>query len=500
MTAQGEPGAESADSSGVEGLDHVLRGGFPRDGIHLIQGGPGTGKTTLGLQYLLAGTATGDKGLYLTAAQTRRGLERIAHSHGWSLDAITVHELSPPGVTGDAAAAEQTVLHTADLELDELGRELRQVIERIAPRRVVLDSLAAIRLLAGSTARFHREVVRLRQLLIRSDCNTLFLSDSGPSDAEAGTDLQSLATSAVSLEQIAPDYGDVRRRLQVIKIRGVPYQGGYHYFRIRTGGLEVYPRLVPDFHKEYTDFKTVPSGIETLDHLLGGGLELGTTCLFIGPPGTGKSTLAAVFARSAGEKDMKTAFFLFDERPETFKARSKGLGIDLKPHMDGDRLSLAMLDPGAITSGQFAQEVRRVVEEEHAQLVVIDSLTGYFNAMGNSSTLPVDMHELLTFLSRSGVLTILIVAAQEGVLGLGSQPATDISYLSDSVIVTRMFEADGVIRRCMAAIKKRQGEHETTIREVFIKPGSVDVSKEPLRKFRGLLGGQPEPLNDSKRQ
>lgn len=485
-----DPGDRQAASTGIAGLDEILRGGFPRDEMHLVEGEAGTGKTTLALQFLLAGATAGEVGLYITLSQTRRGLEVIARSHGWSLEGITVHELSP-GAVAERIAAHQTVLHTAEVELDELTQELRQEIEQTRPRRVVFDSLGVVGLLAGSAPRYHREIVTLRQFLAGQGCTALFVGDRPAHDDPAGSSdssLHALATSVIHLEQRAPDYGEVRRRALVSKVRSVAFQSGYHDFRILTGGLEVYPRLGPPRAPEYTDFRDVRSGIGTLDHLLGGGLQLGAACLLVGPSGAGKSTLASVFTRHAAGEGNPGAIFLFDERPETFKVRSRGVGIDLQSQLDRGLIVIHPMDTAAITPGEFAERVRREVEDRHVKIVVIDSLTGYFSAMESTTMLVVQMHELLNFLSRHGVLTMLLVS-QEGFMTVGPSPALDVSYLSDSIIVLQMFEADGSVRRCLSAIKKRQGEHETSIRELFIRPGQVTVGEEPLRQFRHILIG-----------
>lgn len=483
-----------AASSGIEGLDLILRGGFVRDEMHLVQGGAGTGKTTLALQFLLAGVMAGERGLCITLSQTKKGLEAIARSHGWSLEGLTVHELSP---SSDAAsgAAHQTVLHTSEVELGELTRELRERVEQAKPRRVVFDSLGVIALLAGGSPRYHREIVILRQFLTGHGCTALFLDDA-PAEPDAGgranPEFHSLATSMIHMEQTVPDYGEVRRRVRIVKVRGVAFRGGYHNFRILTGGLQVFPRIEPPLTSEYSDFQPVRSGIKPLDGLLGGGLEQGTTCLLVGPSGAGKSTLAGVFAHAAAQRGDSAAVFLFDERPETWKTRAKGVGMDLQPHVDSHRISLDLLDPAQITPGEFAQRVSDAVDRRGVKIVVIDSLTGYFNAMGNATMLVVQMHELITFLSRRGVLTLLLIA-QEGFMSVGTKLPLDVSYLSDTIIVLRLFEAEGAVRRCLAAVKKRQGEHETTIRELFITPGGVRIGEEPLRQFRHILGGDPEP-------
>ncbi len=485
-----DPSDSQAASTGIKGLDEILRGGFPRDEMHLVEGAAGTGKTTLALQFLLAGVRAGESGLYITLSQTRKGLEVIARSHGWSLEGITLHELSP-GAVAERIAAHQTVLHTAEVELDELTHALRREIEQTKPRRVVFDSLGVVGLLAGSAPRYHREIVSLRQFLTGQGCTALLVGDrlgTDESDDPTGNALYALATSVVHLAQRTPDYGEVRRRVLVIKLRSVPFQSGYHDFRILTGGLEVYPRLGAPTNPEYTDFRDVQSGIAPLDHLLGGGLQLGTACLLVGPPGSGKSTLATVFTRHAAEEGASAAIFLFDERPETFKMRAKGVGVDLQAQLDNGRIVIHPMDTASITPGEFAERVRREVLDRQVKIVVIDSLTGYFSAMESTTMLVVQMHELLNFLSRHGVLTMLLVS-QAGFMTVGPSPSLDVSYLSDSIIVVQMFEFEGSVRRCLSVIKKRQGEHETSIRELFIRPGQVTIGEEPLRHFRRILVG-----------
>ncbi|WP_437751480.1 ATPase domain-containing protein [Sorangium sp. So ce1389] len=496
MTTRGDQTAslgERRAASGIEGLDSILRGGFSRAEMHLVQGDSGTGKTTLALQFVLSGAAAGESGLYITLAQTRSGLEAIARSHGWSLDGVTVHDISP-GDIAEHLAAEQTVLRTADVELGELTRQVRQVIEQSQPRRVVFDSIGVIGLLAGSTARYHREIVALRQFLVERGCTALFLGEWSPEtemEGPSSIEFHSLAASVIHMAHTAPDYGEVRRRLRVIKVRGVDFRSGYHDFRIRTGGLEVYPRLEQSRSGEYGAFRRIESGIESLDRMLGGGLEQGTACLLIGPSGVGKSTLAAVYACAAAHGGDDAAIFLFEERPETFMARSRGVGIDLQPHLDSGQLKVEQVSSADITPGEFAHRVRSAVDVGKARLVVIDSLTGYLNAMGEVSLLSLQMHELLNFLSGRGVLTLLVVT-QEGFTSVGPVPTVDVSYLSDSILTLRFFEANGSIRRCVAATKKRKGEHETTIRELFLSTEGVHVGVTPLRQFRSILSGVPE--------
>jgi circadian clock protein KaiC len=483
-------------SSGIEGLDAILRGGFPQDQVHQLEGGPGAGKTTLALQFLLAGHQAGERCLYLTLSQTKQALTGIAHSHGWSLDGIQVQELSA-GNMAARAAARQTVLHTTHVELDELMRELCKVIVDHKPQRLVIDSVNVIGLLAGGVSQYRLEMIALHGFLVERSCTTLFIADA-PSDTASAParDFRNLASVVIELEQQTPKYGDVKRHLRVVKARAVPVHGGIHNFRIRTGGLAVFPRLGPPPSREYTQFTRVPSGIATFDTLLGGGLEQGTTCLFVGPPGTGKSTLAAMYSRTVAESGDAAAVFLFDERPETFKTRAASLQIDLAPHLRSGKLQITQLDPADLSAGEFADMVRREVVDRKVRLVVIDSLSGYFNSMGDPELLLPQMHELITFLSRNGVLTLLL-AAQEGLASIGPHTSVDVSYLSDSIIMLRMFELDGEIRRCLAAIKKRQGEHETSIRELTIGPNGVSLGEQPLRGFRRILSGNPQQVLDA---
>jgi circadian clock protein KaiC len=477
-------------STGVAGLDHLLRGGLVRDALHLVKGSTGTGKTTLALQFLLAGVREGEQGLFVTMSQTEAGLRAMAESHGWSLDGVVVSELLP----GEASAPEavQTVLHSAEVELAELVQGVRDAVERAGARRLVFDSVGVLAMLAGNPTRYRREIVGLRSFLARRGCTALFVGESPlaePEDlAPSSADFQMLSTSVVQLEQLSPGYGEVRRRLRICKVRGGAFEGGYHDFRICAGGLQVYTRLDVSERPDVQTFESVRSGLPVLDDLLGGGLERGTACLFIGPPGTGKSTLGSAFLRSAAQQGTPAALFLFDERPETFRRRSAGVGLDLDPVIDQGLLTVTRLITADISPGDFAHQVREAVEQRGVRVVAIDSLTGYFNAMADTSMLPVHMHELLGYLSSRDVLTILVVA-QEGFMTVGAANTVDVSYLSDSIVVFRQFEADGHVRRCIAAVKKRQGEHETTIRELSIGPGFVRigppiVSADPLLDTR----------------
>ncbi len=486
MSQPSSPSLKAA--TGIPGLDTILEGGFPRHWIYLIQGVPGTGKTTLGLQFLLEGLKQGERVLYITLSHTKRELVEIAHSHGWSLEDVPVHQFS----AGEAAAyiaSEQTVFHTADIELKETTDTILDVINRIKPDRLIFDPIEQIHLLTDSPLRYRTQLLILKQALVDMECTTLFLTGepSGKSDQQ----LEALVHGGLELEQHAPDYGDVRRRLKVNKGRGMRYHGGYHSFGIRTGGLQVYPRLeTPASENNGRALRTVvKSGVGELDTLLGGGLEEGTACLLIGPTGTGKSSLTALYAYAAALRGERSAVFLFDERPETFHRRSEGMGLDLAPQVEAGLVRLQHVNTGELSPGEFAHTVRQAVDRDKVKLVVIDSLTGYLNAMPQEMLLVSQLHELLSYLSRQGVLTFLIMA-ERGVLGSGELEPVDVSYLADAVVLLRRFETEGQLRRAISVIKKRYGAHESTIRELRTTSSGVQVG-EPLTTFSGVLTGTP---------
>jgi circadian clock protein KaiC len=493
-----DPDLPPLASTGVPGLDAILHGGLPCGEMHLVQGEAGTGKTTMALHFLLAGVEQGEAALYITLSQSAEHLGRIARSHGWSLAGVTIHELSP-GAVAERIASRQTILPTAEAELGELFDDLEALVKRVRPRRAVIDSISILRLLAGSPQRYHREVVTLRQLLIEHECTVLALADR-PAEATHGAppevDFHPISGCVIHLEQQTRAYGDVRRHVRVIKARGVPHSGGYHDYKIRKGHMDVYPRLGSYTRDEYSEYRRVESGIASIDAALGGGLEQGTACLVVGPSGTGKSTLAALFADAVARQGDHAAVFLFDERPATYKLRSGAFGIDLRAHVASGRIYLQQVDPGQIAPGEFAQQVRALVELQRTRVVVIDSITGYFNAMGSSEVLIAQLHELLTYLSRSGVLTIL-AGAQEGPMSIGGQQGVDISYLSDAIVILGYFEAAGQLRRCFTAVKKRHGEHDTGIRELFLERGGIRLG-EPLRHYRNILLDNARPADDDK--
>jgi circadian clock protein KaiC len=461
--------------------------------MHMVQGVAGTGKTTLALHFLNQAAGAGEPTVYVTLSQSREHLDRIARSHGWSIEGITVHELSPRDVA-DRVASRQTILPTVEVELDELFGDLTELVDRIRPRRAVIDSITLLQLLAGGVDRYHREVVTLRQLFVERGCTLMALADH-PAEGSAGQRAEvifhPLCGVVVELMQRYPSFGDIRRQVRVVKSRGMASHGGFHDLKIRTGGMEVFPRMRVHDTVERDESGVLPSGIPALDETLGGGLEFGMSNLFVGPPGAGKSTLASLFAAAAADRGDRVAIYLFDERPETYKRRAEGLGIPLARHAGEGRIHIRQLDPAEIAPGEFAQQVKEAVENDGIRFVVIDSVVGYFTAVGSSELFVGQLHELLTYLSRSGVLTIL-AGSQEGFMSIGTQQGVDISYLSDTIVVFGYFEVEGTVRRFVTPAKRRQGEVETTIRELSISSDGVSVG-EPLREFQNILLKNPLP-------
>ena len=467
--------------TGIEGLDTVLGGGLPRHRFYLIEGEPGSGKTTLALQFLLDGAARGEPVLYVTLSETAEELRAIAASHGWSLDAVRVVELTTPADDLEPEA-QYTLFHPSEIELSEITRAVLDQVRAVRPSRLVFDSLSEMRLLARDPLRYRRQILALKQFFAGRQCTVLLLD-------QAESEVDSIVTGVLTLEQHAPAYGGSRRRLRVNKMRGMPLSGGYHDFNIRTGGLIVHPRVMGG-DGPFPSHEPVSSGVEAIDRLVGGGLDRGTSALFMGPSGVGKSTLTTQYVCSALERGEHAAVFVFDERLPTFFARAAGLGMELTRHVDSGRLLVQQVDPAELSPGEFAQVVRQAVEQRRANLVVIDSLNGYLNAMFANQFLPVQLHELLTYLAHSGVLTLLVVA-QRGLVGSDIDAPVDISYLADTVVLLRYFEAGGSVHQALSVLKKRSGQHERTIRELRIGPVGLRVS-EPLTEFHGVLTGLPE--------
>lgn len=472
--------------SGVSGLDEVILGGYPSNRAHLIEGKPGSGKTTMGLQFLLQGVEEGECGLYITLSESKRELHAVAQTHGWSLDAITIFELVPPELSLDPKQ-QQTLLHASDLELGETVQMAIEEIQRLKPKRIVFDSLSEIRLLSQSVMRYRRQVLALKHFFLLHDATVLMLDDL-TSDFD-DLNLHSISHGVIRLETTAGQYGPERRRLRVIKMRGMQFDGGYHDYVLRKGGLVLFPRLEPTRAEGHPYFEKPPatSGVDELDKLLGGGLDRGTSTLLIGPSGAGKSTLSTQYLRAALERGEPGLLITFDETRRILLTRAKSIGIDLEPHLESGLLDLLQIDPARLTPGEFVKIIRDKVANGKV-FVVIDSLTGYLNSIPDERYMLLQMHELLTYLNQHGVVTILVLA-QHGMIGTMAAPI-DMTYVADTVVMLRFFEAGGRIRRAVSVLKKRTGYHEDTIREYGIRSQGVTIGA-PLTGFQGVLSGTP---------
>jgi circadian clock protein KaiC len=477
---------------GVPGLDDILMGGLNRNRLYLMEGAPGSGKTTLGLQFLLEGANAGEKGLYITLSETEQELRETAASHNWSIPQnIDIFELVPPESLLDEKQ-QQSLLYSSDLELGETTNRIFEAMERSKPSRLVLDSLSEIRLLAQNSLRYRRQILALKHYFAQRDVTVLLLDDL-TADVLDKT-VHSVAHGVVRLEEIVPEYGAERRRLRVLKYRGQSFRGGYHDFTIQTGGLHVFPRLVASLYREWRESIILSTDITELDKLMGGGLDSGSSTLIIGPAGIGKSFLAFQFIAAAVRRGEHAALFAFDEELGLLFARSKAMGIDLESMRDKGNLVVAQVDAAEISPGEFAYRVRKAVEEEDIRTVVIDSLNGYRNAMPQEQYLTLHMHELLQYLNRVGAATFLTVA-QHGMVGDMKSPV-DVTYLADTVILLRYFEAFGEVRRAISILKKRTGSHENTIREFAITSKGLLVGPV-LENFQGILRGVPEYVGES---
>lgn len=473
-------------SSGIEGLDEILDGGYTPHRLYLLEGVPGSGKTTMAMQFLLEGLRRGETVLYVTLSETRTELTEAAASHGWSLEGMHIHELLPMGNQLDPES-QYTMFHPSEVELaDTTGRMLEEV-ERLKPDRVVFDSLAEIRLLAGTLLRFRRQVLALKQYFAGRGTTVLLLDDR--QGVEHGLPVHTIVHGSIELDQMRPEYGGDRRRLRVSKLRGRPFHSGNHDYVINTGGVVVVPRLVAAKFRRDGATERVSSDLPALDALLGGGLDRGTSTLLVGAAGTGKSTLAAHFVMAAAKRGERSAMFLFDESERALLTRSRGLGFDMEARLADGMVSVQSIDPAELSPGEFVHRIRCAVEKDNARVIVIDSLNGYFNAMPGEKFVMIQLHELLAYLGQLGVVTLLI-NAQQGLIGQMTS-SIDISYLADTVMLLRYFEAKGEVRQAMSVLKKRTGAHERSIRELTFSAAGIAVG-EPLRHFRGVLSGLPE--------
>jgi circadian clock protein KaiC len=474
--------------TGVEGLDEVLAEGLPCNCFYLIQGDPGSGKTTLALQFLLEGVRRREKTLYITLSETKEELLKVAQSHGWSLDGIALFELSAIEalVRPDAHT---TVFHPSEIELTKVTDQLLSEIRKTRPSRIVFDSLSEFRLWAETALRYRRQLLNLKQELAKYQSTILLLDDKMDSRNITGDPhVLSLTHGVIEMEQLSPDYGRSRRRLRVLKLRGVRFREGFHDYTIEKGGLRVFPRIVVAEHR--TEFRREPvtSGHKDLDDLLGGGLDRGTTTLIMGQAGTGKSTLALQYAAQMASRGERSILFAFDEVRGLVLARAASLGLKIAPHVESGVMTIQQVDPAELSPGELAMHIRRGVEDG-CKLIIIDSLNGYMNAMPGEQYLANQLHELSAYLNQQGVVTIFILALH-GLVGQ-SQAPVDLSYLADTVVNVRFFEAQGTVRQALSVIKKRSGRHEKTIREFQLESGGLRVGK-PLTEFHGVLTGAPE--------
>jgi circadian clock protein KaiC len=476
--------------TGVSGLDDVLGGGFAADRLYLLEGSPGAGKTTVAMQFLREGAARGEAVLYVTLSESAQELWAVARSHGWDLAGVQVRELLPPE---EALQPDEqyTVFHPSEVELNQTTLKVLSDVDLIKPRRVVFDSLSELRLLAGSSLRYRRQILALKQFFAGRQCTVLLLDDM--TAMEHDLQVQSIAHAVLRLEQLHSDYGATRRRLMVTKYRGQAYRDGFHDYKIARGGLVVFPRLVASEHTAPLTQTKLPSGLSALDELLGGGIERGTSTLLVGTPGTGKSTFAVQFAVAAARRGECASIFIFDESLATLRTRCAGMGMDLDPHLDSGRIVVRQVDPAELSPGEFVHEMRREVTLRGVSVIVIDSLNGYLNAMPDERFLIVHLHELLTYLGQAGVATLL-VGAHSGLIGSQMQAPVDASYLADAVVLLRYYEAEGEVRQAVSVVKKRGGSHERTIRGFTLGEHGIDIGP-PLRNYRGILTGVPVPLD-----
>ena len=471
-------------STGIEGLDYILKGGLPQNRLYLLQGNPGTGKTTMALQFLLDGEAKGETSLYITLSESFDELIAVGKSHDWDLSAINIYDLT---VSGDTLFDDSryTVFHPSEVEMSETTKAILGEVERLNPTRIVFDSLSEMRMLASDALRFRRQILALKQYFIGRNCTVILLDDLTAQTSQR--QLESIAHGVISLEYVPTEYGKQRHNLRVVKMRGVNFQSGAHDFNIETGGVVVFPRLDLPETKPPTPTGTIRSSLDDLEQLLGG-LDYGTSTILTGPAGIGKSTMAITYVHAAAVNGEKSAIYLFDESVETLFKRTSALGLDVQKYVEAGTISVRQIKLAELTPGELAYMVSQEVEKNHVRVVVIDSVNGYLMATPQERFLTMQFHELLGYLNSKGVVSILVVG-QYGLIG-NMQSPIDMSYLADTVVLLRYFEAGGEVRQAISVLKKRTGKHERTIREFRIDEGGIRIG-QPLSDFHGVLSGVP---------
>jgi len=475
-------------STGIAGLDDILHGGLARGFLYLIEGNPGAGKTTLALQFLIAGAKKGEKGLYLSLAESEAELRHVADSHGMSLQNIEICKIAPPEISGESGK-QYTVFQPAEVELSDVLETILGKVRDLQPSRVIIDSMSEMRMLARDSLRYRRQVLSLKQFFEGRDCTILLLDERFRDNQDS--QVQTIAHGVVSLEVLPRNYGITRRRLEVLKIRASSFREGFHDYVIVKGGVMVFPRLVSGEHRGVSVMsENLPSGVKELDSLFNGGVQRGTSTLIAGPTGCGKSTLCTQFVLQGAKRNEKGAIFTFDETRQSFRVRSRGLGMDLDTHLDKGLVHLEQVDPAELSPGEFVHRIRWGVEEKRWRVVVIDSLNGLMNSMSEEQALTVQLHELLSYLNQVGVASFMVLA-QYGLLGAAVSSPTDVSYLADNVLLLRYFEAAGEVRQAISVVKRRSGPHERSIRELRMSTGQLSIG-EPLTNFVGVLTGTPE--------
>jgi len=476
-------------SSGCAGLDDVLGGGFPLGHFYLIEGEPGTGKTTLALQFVADGLKNGEKVLYVTLSESRDELLAVARTHRLNVDSSAVFEVRP-SEDDLKPDGQYTVFHPAEVELNDRVQTIMAEVDRRKPSRLVIDALSEVRMLAKDPLRYRRQVLSLKEYA-PENCTVILLDDR--SSRYADLELHSIVHGVVSMGRVAREYGKTMRRLEVTKLRGSAFREGYHDYMIHSGGVLVFPRLIAGEHRDRNeDISGASSGIPELDDLTGGGLGRGTSSLFIGPAGCGKTTLALRWLVTAAERGEKSAAFIFEETVSTLMGRASGLGMDLESHVRSGRIQINHLDPAEVSPGEFVNLVREYVEHQQVRGILIDSLNGFLQAMPGEQFLALHLHELLTYLNNCGVLTLMILA-QMGLVGSAMQTPIDVSYLADNILIFRYFENQGEVRKAISMMKKRSGAHERSIRELRLAAGGIKVGA-PLTDFQGILSGSPTSL------